>query len=76
MANRTVYLPDGVERMLGDLDVNLSRLTQDAVRAAWESRDETEADRRREIIRRGAAALRHVEFVTLAEQRAEAGDEL
>lgn len=76
MPSRTIYLPDDVDRMVSDLNVNLSRLTQDAIRALA---DEQRADRQSrldEIRRRVLEA--NISYPTdhLQKMREAAGDDL
>lgn len=81
MPNRTIYLPDDVDQLARDLDVNLSQVTQQALR---------EIDRRRrtedesETVEERLARLRHLVAEAnitfppnyLRDMRAEAGDDL
>lgn len=76
MPSRTIYLPDDVDQLVNELDVNLSRLTQDAVRtlAAQESADC--ASRLAAIRQRVADAELSYPQDHLAKMRQEAGDDL
>lgn len=75
MPNRTIYLPEELDRLARQLDVNLSRVTQDALVRLADARQRGDGDARRAIAEDIAAKYRDVPWVTLAAQRAEAGDD-
>ena len=76
MPSRTIYLPEDVNQMVNDLDVNLSRLAQDAVRALAEERAEDLDSRLDEIRLQVAKADISYPKNYLHDSRREAGDDL
>ncbi|CAN5709373.1 hypothetical protein BH24ACT5_BH24ACT5_08670 [soil metagenome] len=76
MPSRTIYLPEDVDNLVKELDVNLSRLTQDAVRALAAQRAADRTDRLAAI--RQLVASAGISYPTnhLATMRHEAGDDL
>jgi post-segregation antitoxin (ccd killing protein) len=76
MPNRTIYLPDDVDRLAHELDVNLSRLTQDAVRALARQRDDDRQARLAKVRQRAKQAGLSYPKHHLRDTRREAGDDL
>jgi post-segregation antitoxin (ccd killing protein) len=76
MPSRTIYLPDDVNQMVDDLDVNLSRITQEAVRALAEQRAANQNSRLAEIRLKVKTADLAYPKDHLRDTRREAGDDL
>ena len=79
MPNRTINLPDDVDAMARELDINLSKVTQDAVRSLAAERAEPDADFEERLARaRRLAAETDIRFPPnyLRDSRREAGDDL
>ena len=76
MPSRTIYLPDDVNKMVDDLDVNLSRLTQEAVRALAERRAANQNSRLAEIRLKVKTADLSYPKDHLPDTRRGAGDDL
>lgn len=76
MPNRTIYLPDDVDRLVDELDVNLSQVTQQALRALAAERSASKAERLASLRRRAAELGISYPADHLRTTRAEAGDDL
>jgi hypothetical protein len=76
MPSRTIYLPDDVNQMVDDLDVNLSRLTQEAVRALADQRATNQNSRLAEVRLKVKTADLAYPRDHLRNTRREAGDDL
>lgn len=76
MPNRTIYLPDEVDEIARRLDVNLSKVTQDAIRDLAASQ---QADRDERLKRaRALAAKANITYPPnyLRDSREESGENL
>ena len=76
MPSRTIYLPDDVNQLVDDLDVNLSPLTQEAVRALAEQRAANHDSRLAEIRLKVKTADLAYPKDHLRDTRCGAGDDL
>jgi post-segregation antitoxin (ccd killing protein) len=76
MPNRTIYLPADVDRLARQLDVNLSRLTQDAIRALAAQTTDQKHQRLMDV--RGKVAMAGLTYPSgyLRDAREQAGDDL
>lgn len=76
MPNRTIYLPDEVDELARRLDVNLSKVTQDAIR---DLADKQQDDRGERLTRaRALAAEANITYPpnSLHDSREESGENL
>jgi hypothetical protein len=76
MPNRTIYLPDDVDRLVDELDVNLSQVTQQAIRALATERAVGRDQRLLELKRRVRKLDLSYPADHLRGMRREAGDDL
>jgi len=76
MPSRTIYLPDDVEKMVNELDINLSRLTQDAIRALAQQQAADNSERLTTIRRHVEEAGISYPADHLHDMRHQAGDDL
>lgn len=76
MPNRTIYLPDEVDEIARRLDINLSKLTQDALRKLAQERD----DENQQRLQRFRKLVKEANITYppnyLRDMRREAGDDL